>query len=581
MKESLKYLMKLPQVHRQSALVLECVAKCFFEMNDYSRAIGEYKQLHAKYPYRMEGLDYYSTTLWHTREVTELTLLAQHCSEMDKMSPETWVVIGNCFSQSKSHDEAIRRFARAVALNPHYAYAYTLQVCIRTKQHYNNYCVKLCNNNNNDNNFFFSPLTGHEHMANENFDQAKLVFREALKLDPRHYNAWYGLGYIYHYQQQYEYAIYHFEKALEINSQCVLLYCCISTALMSQNKFETALHYVNQALEIQPSNVRAKFQKANVLKQMARYDAAIDEYESLRYIHTRHMLHVFLMISFTYLLSILFVAANIVYIIFFFDVLNKKKRLLKVVPWEWKVHFQLAEVYKKVDKKEKALLCFDKAMELNPKDHNNIKQAKQNLYGFGDDCSDNDLQNTNDGIYNSHQQSIVESAVRSAVRQRPEDHPPRDNNDEFEMNIDVDVATSMEIDLDLQPEEKREESRSSRSGTVPHINVSRINGIAEISIPSSTQPQSQSQLQSQQQQSQIQPQSRMEEDSNSGGFDPQFYLSRELGLYNTIDGDDSRNRTDVTVDGARINLVGFPISPDLNMPTSRQTWGFFLFFFFL
>ena len=47
-------------------------------------------------------------------------------SEIDKFCPETWCVVGNCFSLQKEPDTAIRFFQRALQIDPTYTYANTL-----------------------------------------------------------------------------------------------------------------------------------------------------------------------------------------------------------------------------------------------------------------------------------------------------------------------------------------------------------------------------------------------------------------------------------------------------------------------
>lgn len=51
---------------------------------------------------------------------------------------------------------------RAIQLNPHNPYAYS--------------------------------LCGHENVYNEDFAKAKKMFEQALNLDARHYSAWWGQG---------------------------------------------------------------------------------------------------------------------------------------------------------------------------------------------------------------------------------------------------------------------------------------------------------------------------------------------------------------------------------------------------
>ena len=61
-----------------------------------------------------------------------------------------------------------RFFQRAVQVHPRFAYAYT--------------------------------LLGHEYVFVEELDKALVAFRTAVRLDSRHYNAWYGIGLTYYKQ---------------------------------------------------------------------------------------------------------------------------------------------------------------------------------------------------------------------------------------------------------------------------------------------------------------------------------------------------------------------------------------------
>ena len=121
---------------------------------------------------------------------------------MDKFTPESWCVVGNCFSLQKETDVAIRYFRRALQIDESFTYAHTLY--------------------------------GHELVNNENLEKAMHCFRMALLYDDRHYNAWYGLGSIYYRQEKYELAESHFRKALSINNSSSVLKCYLSIVLHSQ-----------------------------------------------------------------------------------------------------------------------------------------------------------------------------------------------------------------------------------------------------------------------------------------------------------------------------------------------------------
>lgn len=59
---------------------------------------------------------------------------------------------------AQEHENALKFFQRALQLDPSFTYAYT--------------------------------LAGHEYFANEDFDKGLQCYRHAMRLDPRHYNAW-------------------------------------------------------------------------------------------------------------------------------------------------------------------------------------------------------------------------------------------------------------------------------------------------------------------------------------------------------------------------------------------------------
>ncbi len=124
--KSLQYFEQLPQSQIQSSFILSNMARAHFELHNYSKAEKLYLQLRREYPYHLEGLEYYSTTLWHLQKEIALSALAQELTEYDKLSPETWCVVGNCFSLHKEHDAAIKFFQRATQVDPKFAYAYNL-----------------------------------------------------------------------------------------------------------------------------------------------------------------------------------------------------------------------------------------------------------------------------------------------------------------------------------------------------------------------------------------------------------------------------------------------------------------------
>lgn len=197
-------------------------------------------------PYRLEGMELYSTLLWQMNEDAELSYIAHKYSEFDRLSPYSWVVVGNCFSLQRDHEAAIKLFRRAIQLDPDMTYAYT--------------------------------LCGHEYLANDELELALNAFRMAIRCDPRHYNAFYGIGLIYYRQEKYNLAEYHFRKALSINESSSVLCCYLGMTLQhNPNKIQDGIDMLYRSIEIQPKNTFAKFKLAAFLFANQQYHHAIDQ----------------------------------------------------------------------------------------------------------------------------------------------------------------------------------------------------------------------------------------------------------------------------------------------------------------
>jgi anaphase-promoting complex subunit 3 len=120
--------------------------------------------------------------------------------------PESWIVVGNCFSMQKEHENALKFFNRAIQLDPNNSYAFT--------------------------------LCGHEYAYNDDFIRAKKCFETALTLDIRSYSAWWGLGNLCYKQENYAKAAEHFQKAISINTRCPILYSYLGMTFASNRDYQ-------------------------------------------------------------------------------------------------------------------------------------------------------------------------------------------------------------------------------------------------------------------------------------------------------------------------------------------------------
>ncbi|GAB5581183.1 cell division cycle protein 27 homolog isoform X1 [Prionailurus iriomotensis] len=329
-REAIYILSHLPSHHYNTGWVLCQIGRAYFELSEYMQAERIFSEVRRIENYRVEGMEIYSTTLWHLQKDVALSVLSKDLTDMDKNSPEAWCAAGNCFSLQREHDIAIKFFQRAIQVDPNYAYAYT--------------------------------LLGHEFVLTEELDKALACFRNAIRVNPRHYNAWYGLGMIYYKQEKFSLAEMHFQKALDINPQSSVLLCHIGVVQHALKKSEKALDTLNKAIVIDPKNPLCKFHRASVL-------FANEKYKKIQKIEKATMLKIeSLPLHLSHPLSKE-------------SALQELEELKQIVPKESLVYFLIGKVYKKLGQTHLALMNFSWAMDLDPKGANNqIKEAIDKRY---------------------------------------------------------------------------------------------------------------------------------------------------------------------------------------------------------
>ncbi|XP_059169210.1 cell division cycle protein 27 homolog [Physella acuta] len=254
---------ELPEHQYNTGWVLCQVGRAYYELAEYQRAARVFEEVRRIEPYHIDGLDFYSSVLWHLHKEVELSLLAQELSAMDKLSAQAWFATGNCFSLQKEHDVAIKFFQRAIQVDPGFVYAYSLLAL--------------------------------EYIYLEEFDKALTCFRNAIRLDTRHYQAWYGVGIIYYKQEKFSLAEVHYRKALSINPQSSVLMCHVGVAQHAQQKTDLALSTLNTAIKTDPKNPLCMFHRASILFANDRHKEALEELEILKQIIPRESLVYFLM----------------------------------------------------------------------------------------------------------------------------------------------------------------------------------------------------------------------------------------------------------------------------------------------
>lgn len=299
--KAIRILESLPDNEKETPWVLSKLGRLHYEIVNYKQSEHLFVKLRTLDRTRLEDMEYYSTLLWHLHKKVELTYLANELHDLDKDLAVTWCVIGNLFSLTREPHEAIKCFSKSIKLNENFTYAYTLK--------------------------------GHEYLGNDNYEMALENFRIGLLIDPRHYNALYGIGMVYINLGDYQKADYHFRKAVSINPVNITLICCVGMVLEKLGKKSLALRQYELANKLQPLNALPIFKKAQLLFSMQQFSQALKYFEQVK----------------------------------------------ELAPNEASVHFLLGQLYNIQDDKFQAIREFTIALNLDPKGNYLIREAMESL----------------------------------------------------------------------------------------------------------------------------------------------------------------------------------------------------------
>ncbi len=109
------------------------------------------------------------------------------------------------------------------------------------------------------------------------YDEAEKNFRRALALNPSYKEAYYGLGMVFGYQNQYEIADQYLTKALELDDKFLTAYKWRGIVRDEMADYEMAFADFSKALDLDPSNGDIYVRRARVAIKVPQYKDAMKD----------------------------------------------------------------------------------------------------------------------------------------------------------------------------------------------------------------------------------------------------------------------------------------------------------------
>ena len=238
--------------------------------------------------------------------------------EINPKDAEVWDIKGNALASLEKYEESIKCYDKAIEINPEYAK--------KVSREYAMICY----------------VEGTVLVSLKKYEEAINYFSKAIKVNPEYSEALSIKGTTLAYLGKYQEAIGYLNKAIEINPEDAKTWYNKGAALSILRKHKEAIRCFSKAIEINPEYAEAWYGKGATLLNLKKYEEAIECLNKAIEINPKD--------------------AEVCARIWYnkgtaFYALGKQKQLLI---------FSKNNISFNREKLEKAILCFNKAIELYP-----------------------------------------------------------------------------------------------------------------------------------------------------------------------------------------------------------------------
>ncbi|KAJ1725890.1 anaphase-promoting complex subunit cdc27, partial [Coemansia biformis] len=357
----------LPVEQQNAAWGLCMLGRVCFEAGRYPEAAQAFGEAHRLAPHRVRGMETYSTLLWHMKNEEALAQLAHAMVTTGRnWSPEAWIAVANSFSLDGDHQAALKSLARSVQLY--------------RSSHGGTAVVPRGAAGGVSGLAYAHTLVGHESVALDELDRAQQAFRTAIRIDPRHYNAWYGLGMSYLRLGKPDLAEYHFKRAIALNAQNPLLLQSAGAVFEHRKDYGRALRVYERVERMMRDGHAAG--KGRPAAPASADSAATDDEDGQGCVALATDEGVVLgQLAHHAMNFVMFKRARVLVVLERFgEAAAILEQLLRRCPREFNVPFLLGQTYAKLRRYREATACLTRALDIGPENMLSVREAFDALY---------------------------------------------------------------------------------------------------------------------------------------------------------------------------------------------------------
>ncbi|KFY31931.1 hypothetical protein V493_00669 [Pseudogymnoascus sp. VKM F-4281 (FW-2241)] len=210
-------------------------------------------------PFRLDFLDHYSNILHTLSSHSQLAFVTHPSTSISLYRPETHIAIGNYYSLTHRHTDAIQSFRLALHLDRNFAAAWT-------------------------------PL-GHEYCKLENTHAAIEAYRRAVEGNNKDYRAFVRLGVVYEGLEKRSFALHYYRRAVALRPGDGDMWGLMGGCLMGMERAEQAIEALKRGIVCNDYGIgdelgdafHAKCRRLEMMFQLAKaYEKVRDRLEATK-----------------------------------------------------------------------------------------------------------------------------------------------------------------------------------------------------------------------------------------------------------------------------------------------------------
>ncbi len=243
----------------------------------YNEALMEFKRVLEYSPTDADAYHYLAFCALSLEDLSHARLYAKESLKLNPQKLETYVLLSDCYLRLNDKENCLRVYELADANCMHSSVLYSAWgLALQNFKEYefsNEILRKSLQDNPHDFNVLFIKAINYVNLDNQH--RAKELLEYVVELSPKHTDALFNLGLVYHRLGDYYSAIKSFETAMGTERKTEYMYYHIANSYFAKGEHEAAAGFYAKSIEYNPKDVPSLVSYANLMVELNNYNEAL------------------------------------------------------------------------------------------------------------------------------------------------------------------------------------------------------------------------------------------------------------------------------------------------------------------